>query len=151
MQLIAIVLLMVVLPIISIFQDVASDQMALVDALGKWFVFWGVGWRLVTAAAHQLLRPSYTATDIFEIRDPAASKLVLEIGFGNLALGVPAIASLYFPAWVPALALGGCIFFGLAGIQHIRNQASTRAEIAAMVSDLGIALVLVVYLFGLGL
>ncbi len=98
-----------------------------------------------------MLRPGFTAKRIFEIHDPEASKLVLEIGFGNLALGVPAIASLYFPAWVPALALAGCIFFGLAGIQHVRNKASIRAEIAAMVSDLGIAAVLVIYLLWHGL
>jgi hypothetical protein len=47
---------------------------------------------------------------------------------------------------VPALALAGAIFFGLAGIQHVRNKASSRAEIAAMVSDLGLAAVLIVYL-----
>jgi len=146
MQLAAIILLMVVLPIISIVQDLAMNQVLLVEALGKWFVFWAVGWRLVSAALHQMLRPAYTAKDIFEIDDPAAGKLVLEIGFGNLAIGIPAIASLYFPAWVPALALAGCIFFGLAGLQHIRNKASTRAEIAAMVSDLGLAAVLIVYL-----
>ncbi|NYT85202.1 hypothetical protein [Pollutimonas harenae] len=151
MQLVAIVLLMVVMPIISIVHDVANNQAALVYALGKWFVFWGVGWRLVSAAAHQMMRPAYTAKDIFEIDDPAAGKLVLEIGFGNLAIGIPAIASLYFPAWVPALALAGCIFFALAGFQHIRNKATTRAEVAAMVSDLGLAAVLAVYLLWLGL
>lgn len=149
MQLIAIILLMAILPILSIIQDVSTNHVALVDALGKWFVFWGVGWRLVGAAVHQMMRPGYTAKDIFEIHDPAASKLVLEIGFGNLALGIPAIASLYFPAWVPALALAGCIFYALAGIQHIRNKASTRSEIAAMVSDLGIATILLAYLLWL--
>ncbi|MDN5844163.1 MAG: hypothetical protein L0H54_12050 [Alcaligenaceae bacterium] len=151
MQLLAIVLLMVVLPIISIVQDVMVGQAGVLDALGKWFVFWGVGWRLVVAGVHQILRPAYTARDIFEIDDPAAGKLVLEIGFGNLALGIAAVASLYYPAWMPALALAGFIFFGLAGIQHVRNKASTQPEVAAMVSDLGIAAVLLVYLVGRGL
>ncbi|HWK61553.1 MAG TPA: DUF6790 family protein [Eoetvoesiella sp.] len=151
MQLVVIVLLMAVLPVISIILDVTAGQAELVDALGTWFVFWGMGWRLAVAAVHQMLRPGFTAKRIFEIHDPEASKLVLEIGFGNLALGVPAIASLYFPAWVPAVALAGCIFFGLAGIQHVRNKASTGAEIAAMVSDLGIAAVLAIYLLWHGL
>ena len=150
MQLVAIILLMAVLPIFSIIQEMVTSQTELLDALGKWFVFWGVGWRLATAGIHQLMRPGFTAKDIFEIHDPAASKLVLEIGIGNLALGLPAIASLYFPAWVPALALAGCIFYGLAGIQHVRNKASTRAEIAAMVSNIGIATILIIYLFWLG-
>jgi len=145
MQLAAIVLFMVVLPILSIAVDVAYGT-ALVVALGKWFVFWGVGWRLATAAARQLMQPDFTAQRIFGIKDPAAAALVLEIAFGNLALGIPSIASLGFPAWVPALALAGAIFYGLAGVQHVRNKATTRAEIAAMVSDLGIAAVLIVYL-----
>lgn len=146
MQLVVILLLMVALPIFSIAQDVATNHTALMEAVGTWFVFWGMGWRLATGAVHQMLRPGYTAREIFEIHDPAASKLVREIGFGNLALGVPAIISLYIPGWVPALALAGGIFFGLAGIQHILNKASTGAEIAAMVSDLGIAVVLFIYL-----
>ena len=148
MQIIGIILFMLVLPIISIAQDTATGT-GLVAAIGTWFVFWGVGWRLVAAGASQLVRPAYTASDIFEIKDPSATKLVLEIGFGNLALGVPAIASLWFPQWVPALALAGAIFFSLAGIQHVRNKASTRAEIAAMISDLGLAAVLIVYLLWL--
>lgn len=89
MQLAAILLLMVALPIFSFAQEVSSNQVAWVEALGKW--------------------------------------------------------------WVPALALSGSIFFGLAGIQHVRNQASTRPEVAAMVSNLGMAAVLLVYLLGLGL
>lgn len=151
MQLVAIVLLMGVLPIIAIIQDVTTGQVLLAEALGKWFVFWGMGWRLIGAGMHQLLRPGFTAKDIFGIEDPGANKLVLEIGLGNLALGVPAVASLYFPAWVPALALAGCIFFGLAGIQHIRNRATTRGEIAAMISDLAMAVILLVYLVWHGL
>lgn len=145
MQIIAIVLFMLVFPVISIIQDVGSGT-GLIAAIGTWFVFWGVGWRLLTAGVHQLLRPSFTANQIFEIKDPNATKLVLEIGFGNLALGIPAITSLYFPQWVPALALAGAIFFGLAGVQHIRNKASSRAEIAALVSDLGMAAILIFYL-----
>lgn len=145
MQIFVIVLFMLVLPVLSIIQDAASGT-GLVAAIGTWFVFWGVGWRLVAAGFHQITRPAFTANEIFNIKDPDASKLVLEIGFGNLALGIPAITSFYFPQWVPALALAGAIFFGLAGIQHIRNQASSRAEIAAMVSDLGISAVLIFYL-----
>jgi hypothetical protein len=54
-----------------------------------------------------MLRPSFTARDIFEIDDPKASKLVIEIGFGNLAIGLASIASLYFPEWIPGMALAG--------------------------------------------
>jgi hypothetical protein len=48
-----------------------------------------------------------------------------------------------------ALAFAGTIFFSLAGIQHVRNKASSRAEIAAMVSDLWLAAALIFYLLWL--
>ncbi len=148
MQLAVILLFMLVLPITSIVLDVSANELAWIDALGKWFVFWGVGWRLVTAALRQMVQPSFTAQKIFEIDDPAAQKIVIELGVGNMAMGIPAVASLYFVEWVPALALAGFIFFGLAGVQHVRNKATTRPEIAAMVSDLALAAVLLVYLLG---
>jgi len=148
MQLAVILLFMLVLPITSIVLDVSANELAWIDALGKWFVFWGVGWRLVTAALRQMVQPSFTAQKIFEIDDPAAQKIVIELGVGNMAIGIPAVASLYFVEWVPALALAGFIFFGLAGVQHVRNKATTRPEIAAMVSDLALAAVLLVYLLG---
>jgi len=44
MQIIAIVLFMLVLPVISTIQAVAAGT-ALVGAIGTWFVFWGVGLR----------------------------------------------------------------------------------------------------------
>ncbi|WP_274425523.1 hypothetical protein [Chelativorans sp. YIM 93263] len=149
MQLISILLFMVILPVISIVQDTIFGTTDLMASIGKWFVYWGVGWRLATAGVHQLLKPSFTAKDIFEIDDPNAGKLVLEIGFGNLAIGIAAIASLYIPEWIAGLALAGAIFYALAGIQHVRNGASTRPEIFAMVSNLGIAAILIAYLFWL--
>jgi hypothetical protein len=146
MQMIAIIAFMVALPIVSIAIDVSTAGTPMIIALGKWFVFWGVGWRLATAAIHQAMRPAFTAKAIFEVEDPRATKLVLEIAFGNFALGATAIASLYFPTWVPTMAMAGAIFYGLAGFQHVRNKATKSAEIAAMVSDLGIAAILLIYL-----
>ena len=149
MHLFVILLFMLFLPIISIIQDVLFRNSDLMPTIGKWYVYWGVGWRLIIAGGHQLLRPSFTAKDIFEIDDPKASKLILEIGFGNLAIGIASVASLHFPDWIPGMALAGAIFFALAGIQHVRNRASTRPEITAMVSDLGAAVILIAYLFWL--
>ncbi|MFD2258225.1 hypothetical protein ACFSMZ_00385, partial [Chelativorans composti] len=68
---------------------------------------------------------------------------------GGGSIGITAIASLYFPEWIPAAALAGAIFYLLAGVQHVRNHPTTAPEIAAMVSDLGIAAILIVYLCSL--
>lgn len=149
MQLFVILLFMLILPIVSIAQDLLSGTAKPMASIGTWFVYWGVGWRLVAAGVFQLFRPSFTARNIFEIEDPNAHKLVYEIGFGNLAIGITAIASLYFPEWIPAAALAGAIFYLLAGVQHVRNHPTTAPEIAAMVSDLGIAAILIVYLCSL--
>jgi hypothetical protein len=145
-HLLVVLLFMLILPVICVVWDTVVSSADVMASIGKWFVFWGVGWRLVAAGANQLLRPSFTAKDIFEIDDPRANKLVLEIGFGNLAIGIAAIATLFFPEWIGGLALAGAIFYALAGIQHVRNRASTGPEIVAMVSDLGIAVILIAYL-----
>lgn len=145
MHLLAILLLMFVLPVICIAQDMTSGS-PLIPSIGKWFVYWGVGWRLVVAGLWQLFRPSFTARDIFGITDPAAEKLVMEIGFGNLAIGITAVASLHFPQWLPAAALAGAIFYTLAGLQHVRNRPAAGPEVTAMLSDLVIAVILILYL-----
>mgnify|MGYP001069441567 CR=1 FL=1 len=93
-----------------------------------------------------MLKPTFTARQIFGIDDPRAHPLVMEIGFANLAIGITAIASLHAAAWTPAAAVAGAIFYLLAGIQHIRNRPTTRPEKVAMVSDLGLAVVLIAYL-----
>jgi hypothetical protein len=46
MQLFVVLLFMLVLPIIPIAQDVVFNTTDLMPAIGKWFVYWGVGWRL---------------------------------------------------------------------------------------------------------
>lgn len=145
-QLLVVLLFMFVLPVACVVQDVAGGTADVMASVGKWFVYWGVGWRLVAAGAYQLFKPAFTARQIFEIDDPKAHALVREIGFGNLAIGVAAVASLYVPQWVDGLALAGAVFYALAGVQHIRNRPSTRPEVVAMVSDLWIAVILVAYL-----
>ncbi|MFC0282782.1 hypothetical protein ACFFJB_04020 [Camelimonas abortus] len=151
MQLVAVVLLMLVLPAASVIHDVASSGAGVMEAIGKWFVYWGVGWRLAVAGLHQTLRPGFTVRDIFGVSDPRAARLVLEIGFGNLAIGALGVASLHAPQWTPAAALAGAIFYVLAGLQHVRNKPAARPEIVAMVSDLGLAVVLAAYLGWLAL
>jgi len=145
-HLVVVLLFMLVLPVACVAWETVSGAMGLMPAIGKWFVYWGVGWRLIAAGMYQCAKPSFTARGIFEIDDPKAEKLVLEIGFGNLAIGTAAIASLHFPEWVGAAALAGAIFYALAGIQHVRNREWTWHEMVAMVSDLGMAAVLVGYL-----
>jgi hypothetical protein len=148
MQLFAVLAFMLVLPVASTLVDISAHEAGLTAAALKWFVFWAVGARLFTAGLKQVVDPALTARQIFEIEDPAASKLALEIGFGNLSIGAIALASLWFGGWAAPAALAGAIFFGLAGIQHVRNQPTNGKERLAMWSDLFIAIVLIACLLG---
>lgn len=146
MQLFAIIAFMIVLPIGSILIELSGSNTEIMPLMGKWFVFWGVGARLATAGIKQMVTPEFTAKQIFEIEDPAAAKIVTELGFGNLAIGLVSLLSLQFPGWLAASALAGAVFFAFAGIQHIRNGRMNRLETIAMVSDLFIAAILLIYL-----
>ena len=141
--------LMGVLPVGSVLiERLAVPESALLPLVGKWFVFWAVGCRLFAAGIKQVRSPEFTARDIFGITDPAARKLVVEIGFGNLAMGTVALVSLWRPGWTAAAATAGCVYLGLAGLAHVRNRGRNRTETIAMVSDLAVAAVLAVYLLG---
>jgi hypothetical protein len=148
MQRLAVWAFMVVLPIISILFDSLVHGTDLVAAALRWFVFWGVGVRLVTAAGRQMAKPEFTAGQIFGISDPRASSLVLEIGFGNLAIGLIALLSPWLRDWAVPAAVAGALFFGLAGIQHIRNGHMNSRERLAMWSDLFMAIMLAACLLG---
>lgn len=144
---------MLVLPVISIgveaFSMAGADPWVL--AL-KWFVFWGVGARLLVAGVRQILRPAFTAKDIFDIDDPNAGKIVQELGFWNVSGGLIALLSLFWPGWAIPAAIAGGLFYGLAGWQHWRNGHRTGNENLAMVSDLLIfALLLVLVVKSLAL
>jgi len=141
--------LMVVLPIVSIVVEmlVAADP-GLVALIGKWFVFWAVGARLLAAGVKQILQPEFTAKTIFEISDPGAMKVVSELGIANLAIGLIGLASLYFPSWTMPAAVVGMIFYGLAGIRHLGNTQRNAIENTATLTDLWAALALAVFIGG---
>jgi hypothetical protein len=134
--------LTVIVPITSIVLETALSGGALsLLLIGKWFVFWGAGVCLLLAGLCQVLQPSFTAATIFKIRDPEAKKLVTEIGFGNLSMGLVATLSLVFPNWLVPSGLAGGLYLGLAGLKHIGSNNRTREENLAMVTDLIVAVV----------
>lgn len=117
--------------------------------IAKWFVIWSVGARLFLAGLRQIVQPSYTAEVILSLKHEESHVLVRELGFANLAVGLTGLASWLFPAWVPAVALSGGVFYSLAGINHLRQASRSRLENIAMISDLFVGLVLLVALVGI--
>ena len=148
MYLAVVVLLMGVFPIASILIESFAfhSDASLVFLIGKWFVFWGVGMRLLLAGVRQMANPAFTADAIFGVKDKGAEVIVRELGFANFAIGVVGGLSLLNREWVVPAAIAGGLFYGLAGALHTRNGNRNTNENIAMVSDLFIFVVLALYL-----
>jgi hypothetical protein len=138
--------LMVVLPAASVIYEVVQSQgaTAWIPLIGKWFVFWGVGVRLAIAGMLQVFAPRFTS-ETLQVKDEAAYKLVRELGFGNLAIGVTGLLSLPLPVWTLAAAMCGGLFYGFAGAQHTFTRKRTTNESWAMWSDLWLFAVMAVF------
>ncbi len=136
-------LLMFVLPLGSAFAEHAAAPFMVL--IGKWFVFWAVGVRLVTAGARQLFQPEFTARQIFKIEGADAFPLVREIGAANLALGAVGVASLWRSDFILPIALAAAIFYGIAGFRHVLETDRSFNETLAMSSDLFVFIVLTAY------
>jgi len=112
---------------------------------GKWFVFWGVGVRLVLAGARQVMQPAFTAREIVHIESSEALPLVRELGIANFATGVVGLASLLASSFVLPVAISAAIFYGVAGIRHVAERGRSRNETVALVSDLWMFAVLAAF------
>jgi hypothetical protein len=143
---IAVAALMLVLPVTTVAIDFGIHRDAsFLNLVGKWFTFWSVGVRLVIAGLRQIIQPRYTAREILGLQGDETLLVVRELGFANLAIGVIGICSLMLVQWTPAGALAGGVFYALAGANHALQAHRNAKEDVAMVSDLLVAAVLIVY------
>ena len=110
--------------------------------VGKWFVLWSVGVRLLLAGFRQIFQPRYTAQVILSLKSEESLILVRELGFANFAVGLVGVGSAVFPSWRPAGALAGGVFYALAGANHVLRTHRGKLEGIAMVSDLWASAVL---------
>jgi len=137
-----VVLLMLVLPLGSVVIEHARASAPLILLVGKWFVFWSVGVRLLLAGLRQFFQPSFTAREIFAIENDEVLPLIRELGVANFASGVVGVVSLAQPSFVLPVAVSATIFYGVAGMRHVVAAHRTRNESIAMISDLFIAAIL---------
>jgi hypothetical protein len=138
-----VLLLMLVLPVGSIAAEYLSGSATpLVALIGKWFVFWSVGVRLLTAGLRQFLQPAFTAEQIFHTKSPDVLPLVRELGVANFATGVVGVASIVAPSFVLPVAISAAIFYGVAGVRHVAERGKSANESIAMISDLFMFVVL---------
>jgi len=140
-----IVMLMGVLPLGSMLVEHAAGNADWLALVGRWFVFWAGGVRLLLAGGRQVLNPAFTAKTIFEIADPDAGRIVTELGFANLAMGLVSAASIVRPGWVLPAAIVTGLYYGFAGVRHLFNTHRNRIENWATASDLWVFVVLAAY------
>ena len=138
--------LMGVLPALSIaFEASLVHSSVGWPLIGKWFVFWAGGVRLLLAGLRQVAQPAYTAKHLLGVEGSDVHLVVRELGYANIAFGTVGIFSLRAPGWTGAAALAGGIFYGLAGVNHVLQRQRNRLQNTAMVSDLFAAVVLLGY------
>lgn len=135
-----------VLPLLSVTGEVIFEHESFTWMLvGKWFVFWATGIRLFTAGISQSTNPAFTAR-IFKMKTQESYTVIRELGFANISLGVTGILSVINDQWRIPAAISGCMFFGLAGIQHIFKKPDSTHEMIAMTGDLFVFILLLSYL-----
>lgn len=141
-------LTMLLLPLASVAIDSWITHGPLLWLIGKWFVFWAAGARLLLAGIRQYLQPAFTSRDIMGIDSAEVHILVRELGGANIATGALGLASLAMPTFVLPVAIGSGIFYTVAGIEHVRSQHRGRNETVAMISDFFAAFVLIGFAAG---
>ena len=142
-----ILLLIFVLPIGSVGAEWLSSGGATPPMLlvGKWFVFWAAGVRLLLAGIKQFLQPEFTAHQIFKMKTDEALPVIRELGIANFAAGVLGVASIWATSFVLPVAIWGAIFYGVAGAQHVTQKGKSGNETLAMATDLFAFVALAVY------
>lgn len=142
---IGVALTMFVLPFCSVvIAHIIHPDISAMALTAKWFVFWAVGVRLFLAGVLQVLRPTFTAREIFRLKTDEALPLVREVGIGNLAAGLVGTASIAYPAFVLPIAIWGAVFYGAAGLGHAVRRERSVNEGFALVTDLYAFIVLAV-------
>lgn len=113
--------------------------------LGKWFIFSAVGLRLFVAGIKQTTDPAFTAREIFHIESKDSWPIVRELGFANLCFGLIGIVSFFLPQWRIVSAFGSGLYYGIAGLQHLFKKPAGVNEQFALVTDVLIFILLLVY------
>lgn len=145
----SVIFLMLVFPLVSVVIDFWSSPQQTIwwVTVGKWFIFWAVGLRLLFAGIRQIVNPAFTAENIFHFKSKETHLIIQELGFANVCLGMLSVVSLFVSEWRTAAASAGGLFFGIAGINHIIKKPVSKNEVVALISDIFIFFVMLSYLF----
>jgi hypothetical protein len=135
------------LPVISAFVEIAKDnnQPFSFELIGKWFIFYAVGLRLLLAGIRQIINPAFTAKEIFHIDGSESFPILRELGFANLCFGLVGLVSLFMPQWRVVSAFASGLYYGFAALGHLTSKSKGTNEKFALVTDVIIFILLAVY------
>jgi hypothetical protein len=134
----------VVLPLVS-----GVIELALVGGdpfyvFGKWWVFWGVGTRLLLAGLVQVSGRGATAAILGSSAPSVQEKqLTRELGTANIGMGLAGLVALV-PGWALPAGLAGGAFLLLAGLMHVTKKGKNPQETVATWTDLIVGVAVVV-------
>lgn len=126
----------IVLPLVSGIAELVLAGGDPVLVLGKWWVFWGVGTRLLVAGIAQVSGKGPTA-EILGAARPSAQEVQLtrELGTANIGMALAGLLALV-PGWALPAGLAGGVFLLIAGVMHLRKQGKNAKETLATWTDL---------------
>jgi len=134
----------IVLPIVSgsIHLAVLGGDPVLV--FGTWWVFWGVGTRLLVAGVAQISGKGRTAA-ILGATAPSVQEqqLTRELGAANIAMGLAGLFALV-PGWALPAGLAGGVFLLIAGLMHVPKWHKNAEETLATYTDLVVGVAVIV-------
>jgi hypothetical protein len=141
---ILVILQTVALPIASGIIQLATVGGDPVLAFGTWWVFWGVGTRLLVAGVAQLSGKGPTTAILGAARPSVQeTQLTRELGTANIGMGFAGLFAL-IPGWALPAGLAGGIFLLIAGLMHVSKKGKNAQESLATWTDLLVGIAVVV-------
>lgn len=141
---IGVILQTIVLPIVSGSIELARTGGNLVEVYGQWWVFWGVGTRLLVAGIVQLVRPDITARILGSQKPTTAERhAARELSTANVGMGLAGLLAL-IPEWAAPAGAAGGVFLLIAGLLHVSKPDKNGPETLATWTDLLVGVVAVV-------
>ena len=133
----------VVLPIVFGWNELQTSGGEPILAFGKWWVFWGVGTRLLAAGLFQVFGGGMTLKILGAGKPTEQEKqLARELGTANIGMGLAGLLALQ-AGWIAPAGLAGGVFLLLAGLMHVAKKGKNAQETVATWTDLvvGVAVI----------
>ncbi|MFT3796906.1 DUF6790 family protein [Microbacterium sp.] len=111
---------------------------------GKWWVFWGVGSRLLLAGFVQTSGKGPTAQILGSSQTSTAERqLTKELGTANIGMGIAGLLAI-IPDWALPAGVAGGVFLLIAGLMHVTKRGKNAQETLATWTDLLVGVVVVI-------